>query len=99
MVVDDELLLLVDTIFFLIQIYLIDMCHRPDDNWIGHFMDHWLKIHVLFPLMQMCFSGVFYVLFVSFCFHGLHKESNEDKAVELPEVVQGLHVYFNIKFC
>ena len=35
------------------QVDLIDMRHRPDGpyNWIGHFMDHWSKIHVLFPLM------------------------------------------------
>lgn len=36
-----------------VQVDLIDMRHRPDGpyNWIGHFMDHWSKIHVLFPLM------------------------------------------------
>ena len=30
------------------------MRHRPDGPyyWIGHFMDHWSKIHVLFPLME-----------------------------------------------
>jgi transposase InsO family protein len=36
------------------QIDLIDMRHRPDHSyhWIGHYMDHWSKMHVLFPLMQ-----------------------------------------------
>lgn len=36
------------------QIDLIDMRHRPDGayHWIGHYMDHWSKIHVLFPLMR-----------------------------------------------
>ena len=30
------------------------MRHRPDGdyNWIGHYMDHWSKIHVLFPLTK-----------------------------------------------
>lgn len=30
------------------------MRHRPDGpyHWIGHFMDHWSKIHVLFSLME-----------------------------------------------
>ena len=30
------------------------MRHRSDGlyHWIGHFMDHWSKIHVLFPLME-----------------------------------------------
>lgn len=30
------------------------MRHRPDGpyHWIGHFMDHWSKVHVLFPLMH-----------------------------------------------
>ena len=43
--------LICDTI---IQIDLIDMRHRPDGpyHWIGHFMDHWSKLHVLFPLMH-----------------------------------------------
>ena len=30
------------------------MRHRPDGpyHWIGHFMDHWSKMHVFFPLME-----------------------------------------------
>ena len=30
------------------------MRHRPDGiyKWIGHFMDHWSKMHVLFPLAR-----------------------------------------------
>ena len=36
------------------QIDLIDMRHRPDGiyKWIGHYMDHWAKIHFLFPLSR-----------------------------------------------
>ena len=36
------------------QIDLIDMRHRPDGSfkWIGHYMDHWAKFHVLFPLVR-----------------------------------------------
>lgn len=36
------------------QIDLIDMRHRPDGTfkWIGHYMDHWAKFHVLFPQMR-----------------------------------------------
>ena len=30
------------------------MRHRPDGmyKWIGHYMDHWSKIHILFPLSR-----------------------------------------------
>jgi len=37
------------------QIDLIDMRHRPDGiyKWIGHYMDHWAKIHFLFPLSRV----------------------------------------------
>ena len=30
------------------------MRHRPDSDyhWIGHYMDHWSKFHILFPLMH-----------------------------------------------
>ena len=33
---------------------LIDMRHCPDGTykWIGHYMDHWSKFHVLFALCQ-----------------------------------------------
>ena len=43
-----------------IQVDLIEMRHRPDEsyNWIGHYMDHWSKLHVLFPLMQKCAEEV-----------------------------------------
>ena len=35
---------------------VIDMRHRPDAmyKWIGHYMDHWSKYHVLFPLTRKC---------------------------------------------
>ena len=37
-----------------LQVDLIDMRHRPDSSyhWIGHYMDHWSKYHVIFPLMK-----------------------------------------------
>ena len=37
-----------------VQVDLIDMHHSPDgaNNYIGHFMDHCSKFHVLFPLKQ-----------------------------------------------
>ena len=40
--------------FSLIKIDLIDMRHRPDGiyHWIGHFMDHWSKMHILFSLAR-----------------------------------------------
>ena len=30
------------------------MRHRPDGpyKWIGHYMDHWAKMHFLFPLTR-----------------------------------------------
>ena len=41
-------------IYIFLQIDLIDMRHRPDGmyKWIGHYMDHWSKIHILFPLCR-----------------------------------------------
>ena len=41
-------------ITYYFQIDLIDMGHRPDGSfkWIGHYMDHWAKFHVLFPLVR-----------------------------------------------
>ena len=41
-------------ITYYFQIDLIDMRHRPDGSfkWIGHYMDHWAKFHVLFPLVR-----------------------------------------------
>ena len=32
------------------------MRHQPDGTykWIGHFMDHWSNLHVLFPLSRKC---------------------------------------------
>ena len=39
---------------YFVQIDLIDMRHRPDCTykWIGHYMDYWSKIHILFPLRR-----------------------------------------------
>lgn len=38
-----------------VQVDLIDMRHSPDGDfsYIGHFMDHFSKFHVLFPLKGM----------------------------------------------
>ena len=46
------------------QIDLIDMRHRPDGEyyWIGHYMDHWSKFHILFPLMHKSAHEVGYRL-------------------------------------
>ena len=46
------------------QIDLIDMRHRPDGeyHWIGHYMDHWSKFHILFPLMHKSAHEVAYRL-------------------------------------
>ena len=46
--------MLVITYYQSLQIDLIDIRHRPDGRykWIGHYMDHWAKFHVLFPLMR-----------------------------------------------
>jgi len=43
-----------------IQIDLIDMRHSPDGNfhYIAHFMDHFSKYHVLFPLQTKSASEV-----------------------------------------
>ena len=36
------------------------MRHHADGcyYWIGHYMDHWSKIHVLFPLIHKCAGEV-----------------------------------------
>ena len=41
-------------ILYFSKVDLIDMRHRPDGpyNWIGHYMDHWSKFHVLFALQR-----------------------------------------------
>ena len=46
------------------QIDLIDMRHRPDRyfKWIGHYMDHWAKFHVIFPLVRKSAAEVFVAL-------------------------------------
>ena len=61
------------------------MRHRPDGpyNWIGHFMDHWSKLHVLFPLMQKSVTEV--ALQVSskvFAYYGLPKILQSDNGRE-----------------
>ena len=42
-------------------VYCLDIyVNRPDGpyHWIAHFMDHWSKIHVLFPLMEKSVAEV-----------------------------------------
>ena len=50
----------------ILQIDLIDMRHCPDNTymyqWIGQYMDHWSKFHILFPLSQKSASEVGYNL-------------------------------------
>jgi hypothetical protein len=47
-----------------IQVDLIDMRHNPDGefNYIGHFMDHFSKFHILFPLRKKTAEEVSYML-------------------------------------
>ena len=48
-------------IYFLFpQIDLIDMRNDPDGEykWIGHFMDHFSKFHVFFPLHDKSAPGI-----------------------------------------
>ena len=39
---------------FSLQIDLIDMRHLPDQSYhyTAHYMDHWSKFHILWPLMN-----------------------------------------------
>ena len=47
-----------------VQVDLIDVRHSPDNeyNYIGHFMDHFSKFHVLFPLRRKTAEEVSYML-------------------------------------
>ena len=47
-----------------VQVDLIDMRHSPDSeyNYIGHFMDHFSKFNVLFPLKRKTADEVSYML-------------------------------------
>ena len=63
------------------QVDLIDMRHRPDGsyNWIGHYMGHWYKVHVLFPLMQKCAEEVALSLVTKvFCYFGLQSDNGRE---------------------
>ena len=69
----------------MLQIDLIDMRHHPDGpyHWIGHYMDHWSKMHVLFPLMHK--SAVEVALNLStkvFAYYGLPKILQSDNGRE-----------------
>ena len=46
------------------QIDLIDMSSQPDGQyyWIGHYLDHWSKYHILFPLAGKSAADVAYAL-------------------------------------
>ena len=37
-----------------VEVDLIDKRQRPDGayHWKDHYMDHWSKLHVLFPVMR-----------------------------------------------
>ena len=47
-----------------VQVDLIDMRHSPDNeyNYIGNFMDHFSKLHVLFPFKRKTAEEVSYML-------------------------------------
>ena len=49
---------------YMIMLRAIDMRHSPDNeyNYIGHFMDHFSKFHVLFPLRRKTAEEVSYML-------------------------------------
>ena len=58
----------------------MDMRHRPDGiyKWIGHYMDHWSKFHVIFPLSRKSCAKVALV----FIYLGtLHSDNGRDEIV------------------
>ena len=60
-----------------IQVDLIDMRHNPDCefNYIGHFMDHFSKFHILFPLRKKTAEEVSYML--EECVFGIFRISKD----------------------
>lgn len=67
------------------QIDLIDLRHCPDGQykWIAHYMDHWAKYHVLFPLMRKSAAEVAFGLRTRvFCFFGTPKLLQSDNGRE-----------------
>ena len=73
-----------------LQVDLIDMRHRPDGpyHWIGHYMDHWSKMHVLFPLMQKCANEVALNLSTKvFAYYGLPKILQSDNGREFVNAI------------
>ncbi len=62
----------------ILQIDLIDMRHRPDGvyKWIGHYMDHWSKLHFLFPLARKSGAEV-----------GLNLENHVFAVVGVPKIL------------
>ena len=66
------------------------MRHRPDGsyNWIGHYMDHWSKVHVLFPLMQRCAEEVALSLTAKvFCYFGTPRILQFDNGREFVKAI------------
>ena len=69
---------------------MIDIRHRPDGlyNWIGHYMDHWSKTHVLFSLMHKSAEEVAYNLQSKvFAYFGLPKILLSDNGREFVNVI------------
>ena len=66
------------------------MRHRPDGpyNWMGHYMDHWSKMHVLFSLMHKSAEEVAYNLQAKvFAYFGIPKILQSDNGREFVNVI------------
>ena len=75
------------------QVDLIDMRHRPDGvyKWIGHYMDHWSKFHVLFSLSRKSATEVSLGLQKVFSFLGTPRILHSDNGREfVNDVVRNL---------
>ena len=59
------------------------MRHCPDGsyNWIGHYLDYWSKVHVLFLPMRKCAEEVTLSLVMKvLCYFGLPAFSSQTMA-------------------
>ena len=66
------------------------MRHRPDGTyrWIGHYMDHWSKFHVLFPLSRKTAAEVGLNLQTKiFSFLGIPRILHSDNGREFVNVI------------
>ena len=66
------------------------MRHRPDGpyNWIGQYMDHWSKLHVLFSLQQKSAAEVALNLETKvFAYFGLPKVLQSDNGREFVNTI------------